>query len=415
MDRHRILKTRGGIDLGTGASGRLPTKMATALDNHKTGGEVYDGITADDLQRKKIGGPGAFCNWFFNVTFEHKGLPHVLFASIKAPGFSGKNEISVIGVRGPFKTRQEKALDIEDAEGGIVKDEADKTKAAEENISVLEDPEWHFRQVFFKSDDAFKQTVENKSVNIQLGDTTVSCGQDSYTLRLMEEDTRLDLDCKARGPAIWWGGEPNKTFHLTRNSLQNGFEIPCDLEGTAVLRGESIRVKGRGVFEHVWIEKLDMMELRAVDYVIMHFDEAYVFLFKGVSITQEDLRLHHNHTGAVYLNEEKKLLPITGIRVNYGGWAYAPKAYRFIPTTYHITADTTEGSIQMDLEPAACPAWYVHRRMDRLRMDQMEGWNFAYWDALLKGGGAFTYNNGKVLKLTHGLGINEPQRVSLLT
>jgi len=36
-------------------------------------------------------------------------------------------------------------------------------------------------------------------------------------------------------------------------------------------------------------------------------------------------------------------------------------------------------------------------------------------DALLKGGGTFTYKNGKVLNLTNGLGINEPQRVSPLT
>ena len=415
MNRRQFLRVCGGTGFSIGASGIFLPQIASALNSEKTARKPYMDLKAEDLRSKLMDVRGSFCDWYFNVTFEHKGLPYVLIGAIVAPGFSGQNEVTVAGVRGPFKMRREKALDFIDAEGGIVKDKADKTRATGEWISVLEEPEWHFRQVFIKQGQVFKQEMKEDTITVQVDNTRAICSKNEFKLRLDEKEYKINLDCVSRGSVIWWGGEPNKEFNLTQNSILNGFEIPCDIEGTAMIRGEKIKIKGRGIFEHVWIKKLDMMELRSVDWIILNFDQSYVFLFKNESITQEDRCLRDSHTGAIYLDKDKKVLPFTGIQIRYRDWAYAPKAYRFIPISYEVIAETKDGLFKANMEPVASPAWYVHRRMETLSMDNIGGWNFSYWDALLKAKGTFTYKDGKVLNLTNGVGINEPQRVSPLT
>jgi hypothetical protein len=414
MNRRQFLGY-GGAGLLMGASGMLFPRLSSAADQVKTASKKGGGIKPEDLQCTLPQGSKGFCNWYANVTFEHAGLPYVLFAALLAPGFSGKNELTVLGVRGPFKSRKDKALDIAEAEAGLVKDEADKTTASEEMVTIVDDPEWHFRKVFLKEDHEFQQSLSDGTVNVQLGNTKVSCKDGEYKIRLDEADYQIDLDCIARGPAIWWGGKPNREFQLSKNSNINGFESPCNIEGSATIKGEKLTIKGKGVFEHVWITKQDMMELRSVDYIIMNFDEAYTFLYKGISTTQQDQCLVRNHAGGIYLNEDRKLHYFTGIHVKYRNWAYAPKAYRFIPTAFDVTAETGEGRFHAIMDPVATPSWYVHRRMEKLGMDDVEGWNFSYWDAPLKSEGEFTYKNGKVISLTNGRGVNEPQKVSPLT
>jgi hypothetical protein len=413
MNRREFLGY-GGATLLVGASGMILPRLAGAAGTAGTGATDADGIKLEHLKYETTGAAKSYCNWYFNVSFDHGGLPYVLFGAIQAPGFSGKKEVTVLGVRGPFKSRKEKALDIEEAEEGLVKDEADKTSATEDTITVIDNPEWHFRKVFIKEDHEFEQTLTQDSVSIRAGNTKMHCTEGNYKLRLDEKGYKMDLDCVSRGPAIWWGGGVKKEFHLTKGSIQNGFESPCDIEGTAVINGEKLTIKGRGVFEHVWITKLDMMELRSVDYIAANYDQAYMFLFKGISATNSDSCLHHNHAGGICLTHEKKVHYITGIKIGYRNWAYSPKAYRFIPTVYEVTAETEAGVLKTTMEPLATPSWYVHRRMEKLALDNTEGYNFCYWDAPFKAEGEFRYKDGKVIKLTNGRGVNEPQKVSSL-
>jgi hypothetical protein len=354
-----------------------------------------------------------FRNWYFNVTFEYKGMPYVLFAALKAPGFSGGKEISILGIRGPFNAKKEKALDYAAAGAGIVKDEATNASAVSEWISEVDDPKWHVQKLYMKNDDDLRQELKGDHLDIHMGNTSASLGLEDYKLRLNEEGCTIDLDCKVRGPAIWWGNKPDVGWQHSEKGILTGFESFVEATGSANIFGEKLDIRGRGNFEHVSMSYLEMMGMRAADWIVMNFDEAYAFCYRNLSIT-EDQHLRHVFTGAIYLIEERKLLNLKEMEVRWSNWVYAPSAYRFIPASYEIKGETEEGVFKAYMSPAAPPAWYVHRRDENRYTDYIDGWYFAYWDALCKVEGTFTYKNGRVINLTNGMGVNEPHTASPL-
>ncbi len=156
--------------------------------------------------------------------------------------------------------------------------------------------------------------------------------------------------------------------------------------------------------DHSWF-----MRQTCTDFIIMNFDEAYVFAFKNVGLDR-----NRYDTGGIYILEDKdkKLMPITNLTVTYQNWAYSPTALRFIPLSYEVVAETDKGVLKALMEPVMPPAWYHHRRMEQFKQNHINGWQFTYWTGETKVKGTFTYKNGRELKLTNGVGRNEPQRVS---
>ena len=364
------------------------------------------GIKLDNVQI-----PGKFCNWYNNVIFEHRGRPYVALISIKAPGFSGKNEVSISMGNGPVRMKTESHKTLE----SIVKEDTGKSDAGQEEILVIEEPDLHVVNLNIKGDDAFRQTVSGDTITAKLGDTTsIECQVGKWHLKSKEGDFDVDLVFTARGPVVWWGEKPNADQKLTEHTIINGFEALSDVTGHITYQGEKMDARGRGVAEHVWIEKLDMMELRYVDWVVINFDQSYFMFYSGEGAVPPR-SLAHYQTGSVCLAEDKKFWSITKIKVEHTKWAYSPVALRFIPISNTITLETSEGVLVCQVEPLISPTFVTIRRMENVSFYDIPGWAFYYWDAPYKATGTFTYSNGRVLKLTNGLGVNEPQRVSPLT
>lgn len=407
VDRRTFLKATGAAGLGVAMTNLgFPAWLKAAPNDW--------GVTLEDLKSKLTHLPvnKRFCDWYFSVSFDHEGEHYILNSSITSPGLSGKYHAMVYGARGPFNIRKEAARDVKEAEKGLVREDGHAASVKGKTISIVDDPEWDVRKKFFKTEADFKEEIKGDSVVIHLGDSLTSLNSKGCKLRLNEKDCKLNLDCTARGPAMWYGNEPNQGFNLTENLLTTGIEAHFDVEGSAVIDNETLKIKGRGNLEHVWIEVTDpswFMKMTCVDFIIMHFDEAYAFLFKDVG---QNGKLYN--TGAIYLIGDQKMLPVTELNVKYKDWAYAPSAYRFIPTAYEVVAETEAGLLKAFMEPLVPPSWYHHRRMEEFTMNHINGWQFSYWTGETKIKGSFNFRNGRSLKLTNGIGRNEPQRVSPL-
>lgn len=373
-------------------------------------------VTKEDLLGHLLDLPleKRFLDWAYQVRFEYNGKYYTLFFNLANPSWSRTVQVEANGTGGVFKTREEKALDFEAAAEGIIQDAAQE-KAAKDKITVLVEPEWHFAYMYPKKADDYRQEVIGDSVHIHVGDSTVILKPGESIVRLNEKDCVTDLTFTSRAPTFWKGGYANRAEGnpLGEGNVVRGWQTFVDVEGTATIAGEEIKVKGGvGNFEHVWIE-IDpnwFMQLQQVDFIQLFFDEADALIMKNLTSDHKKVI-----TGSVYLRDGKVLTKVIKTTVINKGWMYAPNAYSFLATEWDITAETEDGGVlKAVIEKPTNFHWWHHRRMEDFEMNDITGWRFNMYGIFGKATGTYTLKDGRVINLTNGLATNDPQKVSPL-
>lgn len=343
-------------------------------------------VKLEDMKAKLTGVPGHFCDWYFAVNFKENEKNHFLVLHLSAPGLKKKNSMGARIVQGPLGLKKE------------------------ESIVAMERPVFEVTCSVDYPDDAYKEETDKDTVISHLGNMTVISKVGSWHVRLDEKDFKVDLNFSARGPVVWWGNEPNELCVLTPGTKLVGLEAFCDVDGTATIEGKRMKVHGKGLYEHVWIEKIAFMEFRLVDWIFANFDELYTLLMRAEGVKGDGCP-HHYETGAIYLMKEKKYLPVTRFSVSTQKWAFCPEVLRFTPIAYEVTAETEMGVLKFNFEASKYPQWIEKRRMEFLTIDRIPGWSFIMYDLPIECKGTFTYKDGTILNLTSGDGVDEVLRI----
>ncbi len=343
-------------------------------------------LELDDLKPKYLDQEQRYNNWYFTVTFTHKGKEHLARFSITEGTLMGqKNFINLSKV--PLKTKQKKGILV--------------LKESAKDIAVINTVEQN----------AFKHHEEKDKIIIETPDLTAICKVDERKLISSNEKLGCELTFTPRGPVTYWGEEKYKKCQITEGTQVSGIETLSNVQGRMNVGGEEIEIDGKGLFERVWIGSLNFLEIRMVDWIYANFDQLYTFICH-VESNASDGRPFHFETGTVYIMLGDDYLPAKKIEVMPEEWAYLEAAYRFIPIRQRVKVETDKGDLDMETALSMYPQMIEDpQRIENLTINNITGWNALFYDAPITIEGKFTYKDGKTVELTNGRGINEILRI----
>lgn len=343
-------------------------------------------IQLDDLKPKGIGQPLHWNDWYFTASFNHKGKDYFIVLAVAEGTFMGGYGTSVGLSSEPFSPVQE------------------------EDCMVAKPPRHHFHMHHLYSEDAFTVTEGKETVTVKMGYHTAVCGVREQKLIVKSDDVQGELTTTPRGPVLRWGDKVNGKCPVTEGTSVNGIESLSDVRGTLTIKGEPIEVKGRGVFEHVWIDDLAFMKIRVMDWIYANFDQMYMFTCHCESIS-DDGTPYHFEDGTLYLIEEDDYMVTRKIDIMPQAWVYLAEARRFVPSQQQVRVETDKGVLEMTADISLYPQVAQAMRLEPLTMHSVTGWSVLFFDVPIRMAGTFTYKNGKTVALTRGEGVNEQLRI----
>ncbi|MHA1362408.1 MAG: hypothetical protein ACTSP1_07715 [Candidatus Freyarchaeota archaeon] len=344
-------------------------------------------LELEDLKPKYMDRQQRYNNWYFAANFTHDGRDYLVKFSIREGTLMGQNKIFLSLSTDPL----------------ILKQEGD--------VQVVQEPVNDIDIVKPLEDKDFKYTEDNDKIRIEMDELTAMCRVDEWKIVSRNKRLGADLTFTPRGPSTFWGGEKNAVCEITENTRVSGIETLSNFEGNVIIDGKEIEVQGRGLFERVWIGSLNFLEIRLVDWIVANFDQMYTFLCH-VESDASDGRPFHFETGTVHLVMEDDYMVAKKLEVIPEKWVYLRSAYRFIPYTQRVKVETDKGSLEMMATLSMYPQPIDEpRRIENLTINNITGWSALFYDAPVKLEGKFTYKNGKTVKLTNGVGINEVLRI----
>lgn len=345
-----------------------------------------EGLELDDIRMKNLDQQLRFNDWYFTLHFPHEGKECLVKFAITEGTLLGQGTLLNYAT-GPLSLEKEKDVQV--------------LKKPSNFIGFRNQP---------SSPDAFKYGEEDEGIVVQMDDLTAICNLDEQTITSKNEKLGFELKFKPRGPPLFWGGARNASSQITEGTLVDGLEALSDARGKIIIDGEEIDVEGRGLFEHVWFNKLNFFELRQVDWIYANFDQMYTF-FCPVESALSDGRPHHHVTGTVYMIKEDDYLSAREIEVIPENWVFVEECYRFIPTQYKVKVETDKGVLNMNAAVAIYPQFSRIVRLENLCIHGIYAWNINFYDAPITLTGEFVYKDEKTVKLTNGRGMNETIRV----
>ncbi len=351
---------------------------------------MSDRFTLPELLPQALDSPDHFNDWYFTLHFEHAGRSHTLKLSITEGTLLGQ----MIGV-----TLAREPLHLAD----------------EDDATILHPP--HGEDILIEEHDyPMEWEQRDDGVHVTMGSLTAQCGPEKQRIIARHERLQADLTYVPRGPILHWQHAAGAVCQVTEITRVSGSESMSDVEGTITLDGETIPVRGRGVFEHVWFSALNFFEIRHMNWIYAHFDEAYLYLCHCESVTSESRPFHFETGETVLVLEDKQWLPVISLEVEPLRWVYLQAARRFVPFEQKVVAQTEAGTLRLTARMAQYP-FMIHGgavRLEGLTVDRVPGWQSLFYDAPVTLEGVFKSKDGRSLPLRNGVGINELIRISPL-
>lgn len=343
----------------------------------------------DELVPKFLDRPERFNDWYFTVHFMHRGESHLVKLSITEGSLLGqKNSLTVS--RDPLFLRAETDTTI--------------LYPPKSDIIVSEEGEG-IELEFSEHDD---------QVHVSMGGLTAICTPDWQRIISTNDTIGADLTYTPRGPILHWEHKAGAVCQVTEITRVSGSESLSDVKGTLTIHGETIDVKGWGLFEHVWFSALNFFEIRDMNWVYAHFDNMFLYVCHCESVTSES-RPFHFETGEMFISLDDEFLPVTRLEVEPESWVFMQKARRFIPLEKHLTAKTALGTLKLRMRLVNYPLMLQGAtRLEGLTVDNIPGWSSLFYDGPVSLEGNFKYTDGRVIELKNGVGINEVIRISAL-
>ncbi len=343
-------------------------------------------IQLDDLKQKGRDQSLHWNDWYFTVNFNHKGKDHFLVMSIAEGTFMGGNGTQIGLSRDPLSLVQE-----------------DDAEAATE-------PKNHIHIHKLQPEDALKITEEKDTITVEMDDHKAVCKTNEQQIITKNETVNGTLTYKPRGPVLRWGDQVEGKCPVTEGTSVNGIESLSDVYGTLRIDGETVEIKGRGVFEHVWIDALAFMKIRVMDWIYANFDQMYMFTCHCESIS-DDGKPYRFEDGTLYLVKEDDYQIVKKFEIMPTAWVYLKASRRFVPYVQNVTVKTDKGVLEMTVTMSLYPQMAQAMRLEPLTMHNITGWSTLFFDAPIVMEGKFTYEDGKKVELTHGRGVNEQLRI----
>lgn len=222
----------------------------------------------------------------------------------------------------------------------------------------------------------------------------------------------VELTCKPKAPPLYWGNKKDFDLPWSKDGMTiRGTEELCAVEGNVTYKGSEMPVKGSiSTVEHVWIKKMDWMDWRYMDWTWFHSDKVCGLISHGEMKDE-----YHWEWGTIYLTEEKKQLHCTSNEFRNEELAWSPEHMRFIPIKHSAVCKTDEGVLELKMNAVKKPIKRTGRFDPEYVASRIQGWAFTFWTVVVEVEGTFTYNDGRVIEIKNGLGMNEPQAVSPIT
>ncbi|WXG41803.1 MAG: hypothetical protein WED07_13735 [Candidatus Freyarchaeum deiterrae] len=339
-----------------------------------------------DFMPKYLDQAQRYNNWYFTVSFSHKKKEYMARFSITEGTLMGQKDFLNLSMT-PLRLKQEK------------------------DVQVLKEPTNDIAIINTVEQKDFQHREEKDKVIIETPNLTAICKVDERKLISKNENLGCELTFKSRGPPTFWGEEKYKKCEITEGTGVSGIEALCNVQGSINVEGEPIEVNGMGLSERTWIDSLNFLAIRMVDWIYANFDQAYMFLCH-VESNKSDGCLFHFETGTVYMMQKNEYLPIRKLEVTPEKWAYQKSAYRFIPLQQKVKVKTDKGDLEMDVALNMYPQTIEDaRRIENLTLNNITGWNAMFYDSPVAIKGKFTYKNGKTVELDNGRGMNETLRI----
>lgn len=248
--------------------------------------------------------------------------------------------------------------------------------------------------------------MDEEQVIVELGDLTAICTAEERRILSKNQTLGADLTFTSRGPAFYWGNQRGGLCAVTDTTRVAGVESLSDVTGTLTVQGREIQVEGRGLFEHVWFERLGFFEIRVMNWLYANFDQLYLYLCHCES-DAGDGRPFHFETGDVYLILDDELMIANNFEFEPKSWVFVEQVRRFIPLEQTVKVGTDRGTLHMTVALSNYIQLIQNRRLETMRMRNIPGWGVLFYDAPVTIKGEFTYTDGNTIALTNGKGINE--------
>lgn len=347
-------------------------------------------FTLPELLPQALESPDHFNDWYFTLHFEHEGWPYTVKLSITEGTLLGQM-IGLTVSREPLRLVEE------------------------DDATVLLPPQG--ADVLIEEHDyPMEWEQHGDEIHVTMGTLTAICGPEKQRILARHERLQADLTYVPRGPILHWHHAAGAVCQVTEITRVSGSESMSDVEGTLTIDGKTIPVRGKGVFEHVWFSALNFFEIRHMNWIYAHFNEAYLYLCHCESVTSESRPFHFETGEMVLLLNDKTLLPILSLDVEPLSWVYLQTARRFVPFEQKVTAQTEAGTLRLTSRMARYPLM-IHGgavRLEGLTVDRVPGWQSLFYDAPVTLEGVFKHKDGRTTPLRGGVGINELIRISPL-
>ncbi|MBN1177826.1 MAG: hypothetical protein JXD18_01330 [Anaerolineae bacterium] len=343
-------------------------------------------FTIDHLRPKFLENSERFNDWYFTVHFKHEGKPVLAKFSL--------TEGSLLG-QATHLSFSQAPLDLREEPDALV------MKPSSADLSVHPNADFSFAAV-------------EDEVRIEMGDLIAICRADEQRLISKNEQLSADLTFRPRGPILFWNHEPGAECEVTDVTRVSGSESLSEVTGSVTVQGQKMDVQGRGLFERVWFKALNFFEIRWMNWIYAHFDNAYLYLCHCESTTSENQPFHFE-TGDVYLELEDDLLAGTSLEVMPETWVFFEQVRRFIPLEQSVVMRTDKGTLKLNVRLAHYPQMAQDpARLEGLTINNIPGWGSLFYDGPVTLKGKFTYKDGRVVELVDGVGINEVIRIAPL-
>lgn len=343
-------------------------------------------IQLDDLRPKGLDQPLHWNDWYFTVNFNHQGKDHFLVLSISEGTFMGGYSTQI----------------------GLSRDLFSPVR--EGDALVVESPVNHIHLANLHDEKALHFSEEKDTITVEMGEHRAVCTPGEQQIILSNETVNGSLTYTPRGPVLRWGDAPDGQCAVTEGTAVSGIESLSEVHGKMRIDGKEVNIKGRGVFEHVWIKALEFMKIRVMDWVYGNSDQMYMFICHCESISDNGTPYHFEE-GTLYLVEEDDYMVAKKVTVMPETWVYLKEIRRFIPSVQNVTVMTDKGVLEMKIKASLYPQIAQGMRLEPLTMHNITGWGILFMDAPITMEGIFTYSNGKTVNLTEGKGVNEQMRL----
>lgn len=250
-------------------------------------------------------------------------------------------------------------------------------------------------------------THDAQQVSVGMGHIAMTCRADCNRISSQHPALGAELTFTPRGPVHYWGNSPGARCQVTPGTRIQGMEVPSLAKGSIVVYGKSVQVDGAGVFEHVWFDEYEYMQIRLMNWTVGHLEKATLFLSRTDSVDQRGTPYAY-HTGGVFLEEQERYIPAVQIEVKPKKWVYMQEAKRFMPLEYEITVQTEEGILDLQSRLAHYPQLLSPpMRLEDITLNGITGWAMLAYDVAVEMHGRFTFADGSSVSLGEGHGVHE--------